>query len=81
MVVNNSGRFAGESLLMNLQSIKEALHLEQLRDQDLIGSGFWLVAIIVVVIALRSAKVLIKAFLFVVAMGCAAAAVWSHLHK
>lgn len=80
-MINKAVLTKGESLLMNLQSIKETLHLERLRDQDLIGSGFWLVAIIVVIIALRSAKVLFKALLFVVAMGCAAAAVWSHLHK
>ena len=66
---------------MSLQTIKEKLHIERVRDQDLQGGGFWLVAIIVFIVALRSAKFLFKMALYVVAIGCVAAAIWSHLRN
>jgi hypothetical protein len=63
---------------MNLDAIKEALHLDKIANHDIQAGGLLLIAIIVIIIAFKIAKSFFKTILFIAALACIGAAIWSH---
>ena len=62
---------------MNLDAIKEALHLDKIANHDIQAGGLLLIALIVIVIAFKIAKSFFKTILFVGALVLIGAAIWS----
>jgi hypothetical protein len=65
---------------MDWEKIKEAVHLGKLNSSDVPTGVFGVAGIILLLVAFKSGKFLLKLFFAVLALALVIGAVWWHLH-